>query len=72
MSLFFQSTTGPSGVTIDKGSGIYGVNPSPYQIEKENSFNPSSCTPGQKTEIKLNMISKDVFRNKNMKHCIYL
>ncbi len=66
MSLFIQSTSGPSGVTIDRGAGIYGVNPSPYQIEKENSFNPSSAVPGQKVDIKLNTISKDVFRNKNM------
>ena len=63
MSLFIQSATGASGVTVDRGAGIYGVNPCPYQIEKENSFNPSTAVPGQKVDIKLNMISKEIFKN---------
>ena len=66
MSLFIQSTTGPAGTTIDRGAGIYGVNPSPYQIEKENSFNPSTAVPGQKNDLHLSTVSKDIFRNKNM------
>ena len=66
MSLFIQATTGASGVTADKGSGIYGVNPCPYQIDKQNSFNPSTAIPGQKVDIKLNTVSKDIIRNQDM------